>query len=179
LEGKKEHKEEAKEEAAAEEIAKDPVAAASTEPTETAVVDAPAETKEERPARDNKRRTSLFFNKKRSESTEAGDSTVEAKREKSPMPGKLIGNLVRRASKAVKSETPKEKPAATEATTETPATTEPTTVHDATTVSETPAPTAEATGPSAIQGDVVPGGLVASAEPVTGTASAPEVKAAA
>ncbi|EXJ77797.1 hypothetical protein A1O3_10026 [Capronia epimyces CBS 606.96] len=175
LEGKKEHKEEAKEETAAEEIAKDPVAAASTQPTETAVTDSAAETKEERPARDNKRRTSLFFNKKRTEATDGEDATAEQKREKSPLPGKLIGNLVRRASKAVKSEGPKDKPA--EPVTET-ATTAPS-AHEATTVSETPAPVAEASEPSQITGDVVPEDLVSKPEPATTSSTAPEVKASA
>lgn len=196
LEGKKEHKEEAKEEAAAESIAKDPVAAASTEPTESAVVDSAAETKEDRPARDNKRRTSLFFNKKRTEASDAEDATTEPKREKSPIPGKLFGNLVRRASKAVKSEGPKDKPAdataadataaaaaattepATETATET-ATTAPT-AHQATTISETPAPGAQASEqPSHNTGDVVPEDLVAKTEPASSTATAPEVKATA
>ncbi|EXJ68254.1 uncharacterized protein A1O5_08869 [Cladophialophora psammophila CBS 110553] len=115
LEGKKETKEEAKEDRAAEAIAKDSVAAASTESTEpAATTEAAAETTpaatEERPARDNKRRTSLFFNKKQQETAEAEDTVAEPKREKSPLPGgKFIGQLVRRASKAIKSEGSKEK----------------------------------------------------------------------
>ncbi|KIV79135.1 hypothetical protein PV11_06718 [Exophiala sideris] len=141
-EGKKEHKEETKEapkdttteDQAAENIAKDPVAAASTEATEPATVAAPIETstetpavKEERPARENERRSSFFFNKKRTDATETKDGVDSPKREKSPAPGKFIGNLVRRASKAVRSDGSKEKtatePAATTetATSETPA----------------------------------------------------------
>ncbi|KAK5021543.1 hypothetical protein LTS07_010950 [Exophiala sideris] len=141
-EGKKEHKEETKEapkettteDQAAEIIAKDPVAAASTEATEPVIVAAPTETatetpavKEERPARENERRSSFFFNKKRTDATETKDGVDSPKREKSPAPGKFIGNLVRRASKAVRSDGSKEKtatePAATSETTtsETPA----------------------------------------------------------
>lgn len=170
LEGKKEHKEEAKEESkeekAPETIAKDPVAAASAEPTtETAGTEPVAETpvaKEERPARDNKRRTSLFFNKKRTETSDAEDGAAETKREKSPTPAQFIGNLVRRASKAVKSEGPKEKTAAE------PATTEPTT---------TEAPAVEEAEESKIVGDVVPEDLHAPVEPATPVV--PEVKATA
>ncbi|KAL2410526.1 hypothetical protein ABEF95_002200 [Exophiala dermatitidis] len=191
LEGKKEHKEEHKEETkedkAAEAIAQDPVAAASTDAApESAVVDAPTETKEERPARDNKRRTSLFFNKKRTENNEnTEEATNDHKREKSPIPGKLFGNLVRRASKAVKSEEPKDKPASATADAEPAAetaTTE-TSAHQATTISETPAPAAttseptEATESTQIKGDVVPEDFVA--KPESATAAAPEVKATA
>jgi hypothetical protein len=179
LEGKKETKEEPKEEAkeekAAETIAKDPVAAAAApETTESAVVDAPAETapvKEERPARDNKRRTSLFFNKKRTEGSDAEDA-AETKREKSPTPAKFIGNLVRRASKAVG---PKEKTAAEPAATE-PAATEPAATEATTT--EAPAPTpAAGTEESAIKGDIVPDDLQTSTEPAVPVV--PEVKATA
>lgn len=174
FEGKKEHKEEPKEEAreekAAEAIAKDPVAAASTEPSVHAAVTEPAtETpaaKEERPARDNKRRTSLFFNKKK-EASETEEGAEEPKREKSPTPAKFIGNLVRRASKAVKSEGPKEKEKAAEPAAATEANT-----------SETPAAVPE-TEESQIKGDVVPADLVTDkAEPAV-PAAAPEVKATA
>ncbi|EXJ86039.1 hypothetical protein A1O1_06408 [Capronia coronata CBS 617.96] len=174
LEGKKEQKEETKEEAAADAIAKDPVAAASADPNESAIVDTPAETKEERPARDNKRRTSLFFNKKKTETSDAEDATAEPKREKSPMPGKLIGNLVRRASKAVKYEGPKEKATATAPTTETAATTAPT-AHQATTIPETSAETSEPKTTS----DIVPEDVVAEPAPAATISTAPEVKAAA
>ncbi|OQU96657.1 Pleckstrin -like domain-containing protein isoform 1 [Cladophialophora immunda] len=172
LEGKKETKEESKEDKAAEAIAKEPVAAASTEPAETAApTEAAAETTapatEERPARDNKRRTSLFFNKKQHETPEADDTVAEPKREKSPLPGgKFIGQLVRRASKAIKSEGPKEKtaePAAAPASaTEAPA-------------SETPvvAPEAAETKPA----EPVPEPVQSTPEAVATTA--PEVKATA
>ncbi|OAL36998.1 hypothetical protein AYO20_03767 [Fonsecaea nubica] len=174
LEGKKETKEETKEEKAAEAIAKDPVAAASTEPTEPAAsTEAAAETAtpatEERPARDNKRRTSLFFNKKQHEATEGEDTVAEPKREKSPLPGgKFIGQLVRRASKAIKSEGPKEKtpaePAAPAAasTTEAPA-------------SETPAIAPEAAEAKPVE--PVPEPIQSTPEAVVTTA--PEVKATA
>jgi len=169
LEGKKEHKEEAKEEQAAETIAKDPVAAAAApEPTaETPATEATTESapKEERPARDNTRRTSLFFKNKK-ETTSDTEGTTETKREKSPLPGKFIGNLVRRASKAVKSE-PKEKPASEAAPAETAAKEVPV---------ETAPATTEATE-SKIVGDVVPETLTA---PETATpAAAAEVKATA
>ncbi|KAK5464985.1 hypothetical protein LTS15_001548 [Exophiala xenobiotica] len=182
FEGKKEHKEEpkadakeeAKEEKAAEAIAKDPVAAASAEPTtvHSAVTEPATETpaapaaKEERPARDNKRRTSLFFNKKK-EASETEEGAEEPKREKSPTPAKFIGNLVRRASKAVKSEGPKEKEKATEPA----ATTEATT-------SETPAAVPEAEE-SQIKGDVVPADLITDKPETAVPAATPEVKATA
>ncbi|KIW38033.1 uncharacterized protein PV06_10009 [Exophiala oligosperma] len=179
LEGKKEHKEEAKEESkedkAAEAIAKDPVAAASAEPTtETAATEPATETpaaKEERPARDNKRRTSLFFNKKRdtTATSDAEEGAEEPKREKSPTPAKFIGNLVRRASKAVKSEGPKEKEKAPE---------------PAATAEETPeeAPAAApeaAAAETEIKGDVVPSDLVTDKPEPAVPAAAPEVKATA
>lgn len=170
LEGKKEHKEEAKEEQAAETIAKDPVAAAAapettTEATATETATEPA-TKEERPARDNQRRTSLFFKNKK-ETTSDAEGATETKREKSPLPGKFIGNLVRRASKAVKSES-KDKPAAEAAPAE--ATTKEVPV-------ETTPATTEATE-SKIVGDVVPETLHTTSE-TAAPAAAPEVKATA
>jgi hypothetical protein len=179
VEGKKEAKEEDK---AAEAIAQDPVAAAApveaSEPTATepvaseATPEVPAATTEERPARDNKRRTSLFFNKKQAESSEADDTVAEPKREKSPLPGgKFIGQLVRRASKAIKSEGPKEKTPTTEASTTpaaAPATTEATT--------ETPVATAAETS-EAKPVEPVTEPIQSSPEPVATTA--PEVKATA
>ena len=128
MEGKKEVKEEARENKTGEAIAQDPVTAASPEPTEAPsthqavttepTTEASVPVTDERPARDNKRRTSLFFNKKQPDASEADDTVAEPKREKSPLPGgKFIGQLVRRASKAIKSEGPKEKaPAAAERT---------------------------------------------------------------
>lgn len=164
LEGKKEHKEEAKEEDKAADVpaatATGPAEATSTEPG----TEAPAAT-EERPARDNKRRTSLFYNKKKSETSDAEDPAAEPKREKSPLPGgKFIGQLVRRASKAIKSEGPKEKSAA-----------EPTATTEATTA-ETPATAAE--DPETKAADPVPEPAPSAPEPVA-TTTAPEVKATA
>ncbi|OAL20144.1 hypothetical protein AYO22_09116 [Fonsecaea multimorphosa] len=172
LEGKKETKEETKEDKAAEAIAKDPVAAASTEPTEPAApTEAAAETTpatEERPARDNKRRTSLFFNKKQQDTAEAEDTVAEPKREKSPLPGgKFIGQLVRRASKAIKSEGPKEKTAAEPAAAPTSAPEAP--------VSETPAVAAEAAETKPAEPVSEP--IQSTPEPVAATV--PEVKATA
>ena len=130
---KKETKEEAKEDKAGEAIAQDPIAAASAESTEpitthqAVTTETAAESSvpvtEERPARDNKRRTSLFFNKKTTEASEADDTVdtvAEPKRERSPLPAKLLG-LVRRASKAIKPEGPKEKAHVAEPTHATPA----------------------------------------------------------
>lgn len=171
---KKEHKEEPKDEQAAKVIAEDPVAAAAVPETTTepAAAEPATETatKEERPGRENPRRTSLFFKNKK-ETTSDGEGVAETKREKSPLPGKFIGNLVRRASKAVKSE-PKEKPttdaAATEtATKEVPVDTTP----------EAPAAASETTE-SKIVGDVVPETLHATPE-TAAPAAAPEVKATA
>ena len=119
-EGKKEAKEEAKEDRAAATIANDPIAAASAEPTEAAAThhavtmdpttESSSPTTEDRPARENKRSTSLFFNKKQPVTSEADDTITDPKREKSPLPGgKFIGGLVRRASRAIKSEGSKEK----------------------------------------------------------------------
>lgn len=173
LEGKKEHKEEAKDEQAAEVIAKDPVAAAAVpESTEPATTEPATEsaTKEERPARDNQRRTSLFFKNKK-ETTSDSEGATETKREKSPLPGKFIGNLVRRASKAVKSE-PKEKPA-TEATSAETATKE----VPVETTADAPAAATEPTD-SKIVGDVVPETLHATPE-TAAPAATPEVKATA
>ncbi|KIX94384.1 uncharacterized protein Z520_09770 [Fonsecaea multimorphosa CBS 102226] len=172
LEGKKETKEETKEDKAAEAIAKDPVAAASTEPTEPAApTEAAAETTpatEERPARDNKRRTSLFFNKKQQDTAEAEDTVAEPKREKSPLPGgKFIGQLVRRASKAIKSEGPKEKTPAEPAAAPTSAPEAP--------VSETPAVAAEAAETKPAEPVSEP--IQSTPEPVAATV--PEVKATA
>lgn len=178
LESKKEVKEEAKEDKAAETIAQDPVAAASAEPTESATTHQAATTEpatetsvpatEERPARDNKRRTSLFFNKKQPEASEADDTVVEPKREKSPLPGgKFIGQLVRRASKAIKSEGSKDKTAAAEPA---PAASsaEPTT-------SETPAAVTEAIETKPTEPASEP--IQSTPEPVA--TSTPEVKATA
>lgn len=180
LEGKKDHKEEPKEDAkeetkedkAAEAIAQDPVAAASVEPTEPDTTEAVAESStaaatEERPARDNKRRTSLFFNKRQNETTEAEDTVAEPKREKSPLPGgKFIGQLVRRASKAIKSEGPKDK-----AATETTATSTEATATEA----PAPVPVPEAAESKAVE--PVPEPIQSAPEPVISTA--PEVKATA
>jgi hypothetical protein len=174
FEGKKEPKEEDK---AGEAIAQDPVAAASAEPTESATTQAvatepAAETSvpvtDERPARDGKRRTSLFFNKKQPETSEADDSVAEPKREKSPLPGgKFIGQLVRRASKAIKSEGSKDKtPAAEPATTAT--STEPT-------ATETPAALPEAADAKLAEPATEP--VQSTPEPVA--TAVPEVKATA
>ena len=185
LEGKKETpKEEAKAEQAGEAAAKDPVAAAApVEPsTETpATTEAATETpaKEERPARDNTRRTSLFFkNKKDKDATSDAEGATETKREKSPLPGKFIGNLVRRASKAVKSESPKDK-TATETAVAEPATKEEETTTEPKTEVVTDAPAVPVVEPteSKITGDIVPDDLHATPEPAP--AAVPEVKATA
>lgn len=177
VEAKKEQKEEAKEEAAAETIAKDPVTAAA--PTETstetpATTDSPVDTatpaKEERPARDGTRRTSLFFNKNKKDATSDGEGAPETKREKSPLPGKFIGNLVRRASKAVKHDTTKEKPATETAV--------PEPVKESTTDAAPAAPATE-TPETKIIGDVVPEAIVATPNDSAAPAVAPEVKATA
>jgi hypothetical protein len=178
LEGKKEVKEEAKEDKAGEAIAQDPVAAASAEPAEPASAHQAVTTEpttessvpvtEERPARDNKRRTSLFFNKKQPETTEADDTVAEPKREKSPLPGgKFIGQLVRRASKAIKSDGAKEK---------TPTETAPATTSTEATASETPATVPDATEPTPTEPPVAEP-IQSTPEPVATTV--PEVKATA
>ncbi|KIW67434.1 hypothetical protein PV04_06690 [Phialophora macrospora] len=178
LEGKKEVKEEAKEDKAGEAIAQDPVAAASAEPTEPvsahqAVTTEPTTessvpTTEERPARDNKRRTSLFFNKKQAETSEADDTVAEPKREKSPLPGgKFIGQLVRRASKAIKSDGAKDKTAAEPA---------PATASTEATTSETPAAVPDAAEPTPTEPPAAEP-IQSAPEPVVTTV--PEVKATA
>ncbi|KAJ9607955.1 hypothetical protein H2200_008034 [Cladophialophora chaetospira] len=182
-EGKKEDK---KEDKAGEAIAKDPVAAASAEPTESATTHQAVTTEratetsvpvtEERPARDGKRRTSLFFNKKQNETSEADDTVTEpTKREKSPLPGgKFIGQLVRRASKAIKSEGPKDKtPAAEPATAAT--ATEPTAASETPAVAAAPEATEATTETKLAEPTTEP--IHATPEPVATTA--PEVKATA
>ncbi|ETI22177.1 hypothetical protein G647_06250 [Cladophialophora carrionii CBS 160.54] len=181
LEGKKDVKEETKEDKAGEAIAQDPVAAASADPAEPvsahqAVTTEPstetsAPTTEERPVRDNKRRTSLFFNKKQPETTEADDTVAEPKREKSPLPGgKFIGQLVRRASKAIKSDGAKEK---TPAETTAPATAS---TEATTSTSETPAAVTDTTEPTPAE-PVTAEPIHSTPEPVATTV--PEVKATA
>ncbi|EXJ58852.1 hypothetical protein A1O7_06282 [Cladophialophora yegresii CBS 114405] len=183
--GKKDVKEETKEEKAGEAIAQDPVAAASAEPAEPvsahhAVTTEPstetsAPATEERPVRDNKRRTSLFFNKKQQpEAAEAGDTVAEPKREKSPLPGgKFIGQLVRRASKAIKSDgASKEK---TPAETAAPATASST--EAPTTTSETPAAVPDTTEPTPAAEPLAAEPFHSTPEPVATTV--PEVKATA
>lgn len=169
-EAKLEGKKEAKEEKPVEEPA-----AASTEPAEPAAAAAATEATpetsapatEDRPARDNKRRTSLFFNKKSSEAAEADDTVAEPKREKSPLPGgKFIGGLVRRASKAIKSEGPKEKTPAAEPTPATTETTEPATAETVPETIDSPKPTEPEAEP-----------VQSTPEPVATTV--PEVKATA
>jgi hypothetical protein len=126
----------------------------------------------------------LFFNKnKKHETSDVEDGAAETKREKSPLPGKFLGNLVRRASKAVKSETPKQKsgePAIGSATTEPTATTNATET-SAPTSSTTPFYEATTTAPEAaetkIVGDVIPEDLVAA--PGHAATTTPEVKATA
>jgi hypothetical protein len=100
--GNKEAKTEAKEEKASEEVAKDPVAAAAVEPTTEAPA---AATSEERPV-NPQRRSSLMerfgTQKKKATKTSESDGTpTEVKREKSPLPSKVVG-LFRKPSKAVK-----------------------------------------------------------------------------
>lgn len=171
-EAKLEGKKEAKEEKPVEESAAAPTEA--TEPAATAATEATPETSapaaEERPARDNKRRTSLFFNKKSAEAAEADDTVAEPKREKSPLPGgKFIGGLVRRASKAIKSEGPKEKAPAAEPTPATAETAEPATT------AETPAVPETADAPKPAEPEAEP--VQSTPEPVAATV--PEVKATA
>lgn len=112
----------------------------------------------------------LFFKNKKDTASD-GEGATETKREKSPLPGKFIGNLVRRASKAVKSE-PKEKTTTEAAPAET-ATKE-------VAVDATPAAPVDVAEPteSKIVGDVVPEALHATPE-TAAPATAPEVKATA
>ncbi|KIX08159.1 uncharacterized protein Z518_02815 [Rhinocladiella mackenziei CBS 650.93] len=129
----------------AEKPAAEEPAATSAEAAENAAAEPAAETSattttEERPARDNKRRTSLFFNKKKPETGEGEDgAAAESKREKSPIPGgKFIGQLVRRASKAVKSEKPEKPEGPKEKTAAEPAATAAATAETPETVPEAP-----------------------------------------
>ena len=168
-------------------------------PTTDGMNEAAAETpvaKEERPARE-KRRSSLFgtlgtLKKKPEQKDEAVEATspttgteakrvngADNKREKSPLPNK-IGGLFRRASQAMKSDTPKKSTATESATNATPTT-------DTTPVEVGPMDTSatEVTGPAAgseatdtkIVGDVVPEAIYA--QTADKVATAPEVKASA
>ena len=171
----------------------------TTDGTTEAATETPV-TKEERPARE-KRRSSLFgtlgtFKKKPEQKDETADTTspvtspvngnetkgvngTDTKREKSPLPNK-VGGLFRRASQAMKFDTPKRNTAATEPTTNATPVTDPTpaTNTNDTSATEGAAPTAApnaapAATDSKIIGDVVPESIHSQ------VTTAPEVKASA